>query len=147
MDSIEPRPDLVHAACYSCGTKNNLKRCQGCLAVQYCGQDHQAQDRARHKKACNLVKYQRRKLAGLTIPLESTDMQRDYRRKKVVRLLLAEALMSIDILRAYEEAVSLHEEILRWDVPDKLRVYESYKTALVRLGRDQDWLGGGALGG
>ncbi|KAM6513439.1 hypothetical protein FALCPG4_015860 [Fusarium falciforme] len=48
--SLQPR------ACEVCHQREDLLRCSGCQAVYYCGRDHQASDRPRHKKACSATK-------------------------------------------------------------------------------------------
>lgn len=47
---------LSPAICEVCDHSENLRRCSGCLAVSYCGRDHQVQHRPSHKGMCQPVK-------------------------------------------------------------------------------------------
>ncbi|KAK7509640.1 uncharacterized protein IWZ02DRAFT_154705 [Phyllosticta citriasiana] len=52
----------LKSECGVCSTPDNLLRCGGCKVVFYCGREHQADDRPRHKRPCSEISKNRQKL-------------------------------------------------------------------------------------
>ncbi|KAH7304688.1 hypothetical protein B0I35DRAFT_444750 [Stachybotrys elegans] len=142
--------------CFVCNKREGTLRCSGCRVINYCGRQHQASHRPRHKAACQSIKKTREKLESETAILQAfpgdvftpSDLfntgvglfwgiteTRDYMR---ARFAAAEALIHAATPVAVGEALAHFTDMLRLCRSDNLGVRDIIPNLLLRLGREQE---------
>ncbi|KAI9695367.1 MAG: hypothetical protein M1820_008662 [Bogoriella megaspora] len=141
--------------CSVCGLEEGLSRCTACGVMLYCGRDHQAAHRHKHKKTCNIIKKARANLHGKEQSLRvypedektpaglfdnavgrfwEVKAVRNYMR---ARYYLVRALLKIDTLDAVDVALAHAMEMLRLCRRDHLGVRKLIPPLYLRLGKYQ----------
>jgi ribonuclease HI len=133
-----------------------LRPCGGCGVVSYCGPEHQAAHRAKHKQICNAVKKTREALEREETRLKSNPsrvIENVFKKGAVVsefrslpsapdymrtRLRAADALLKACTTPAVEQALDHFTDMIRLDRMDDLRVRDFIPGLLLRLGREQE---------
>ena len=144
------------SSCPICSCNDNLRRCQGCKVVSYCGRDHQILDRGDHKRVCNSIKKTRE-----TLDLEEQKLRahpgdlmtpanvfeegegrfwgilatRPYMQS---RFALVEALLKVKTPDAVDTAFQHLMDMLRLCRGDNMGVRDLVPALFLRLGKDQE---------
>lgn len=143
-------------SCPICRRSDNLRRCQRCKVVSYCGRDHQVSDWDDHKRVCNAIKK-----AQNTLDLEEQRLRahpgdfmtpanvfeegqgrfwgiletRTYMRS---RYALVEALLKVKTTIAVEAAFQHLMDMLRLCRGDNMGVRDLVPALFLRLGKEQE---------
>ncbi|CAG9944815.1 unnamed protein product [Clonostachys rosea f. rosea IK726] len=159
--SVWPRlGPTAPSQCAVCFDKSGLLLCGGCKVVHYCGTEHQAAHRSKHKVSCNTIKNTRERLEHEKSKLQDrTDSAfeaqpssenvfqtgvghfwgivetRDYMR---ARFAAANALLQVDTKRAVENALEHFNEMIRLCRHDNQGVRDIIPHAQLRLGQEQE---------
>jgi hypothetical protein len=144
------------SSCPICSRNDNLRRCQGCKAVSYCGRDHQVSDRDDHRRACNSIKKAREALdleeqrlrahpGDFMTPANVFEEgkghfwgileTRTYMRN---RYALVEALLKVKTPDAVAAAFQHLMDMLRLCRGDNMGVRDLVPALFLRLGKDQE---------
>jgi hypothetical protein len=142
--------------CPICSRNDNLRRCQGCKVVSYCGRDHQVSDRGDHKRVCNSIKKAREALdleeqklrahpGDFATPANVFEQgvghfwgileTRAYMRS---RFALVEALLKVKTPDAVDAALQHLMDMLRLCRGDNMGVRDLVPALFLRLGKDQE---------
>ena len=146
---------VLGTGCPVCASQDNLKRCQGCKVVSYCGRVHQASDRESHKKDCNRIKKKQAALSAEEQRLRAFPGDfmtpanvfeegeghfwgiletRTYMR---LRYALIEALLKVNTRDAVQAALDHALDMLRLCRTDNIGVRDRVPALYLRLGMDQ----------
>jgi hypothetical protein len=144
------------SSCPICSSNDNLRRCQGCKVVSYCGRDHQVSDRNAHKRTCNSIKKTREALdleerrlrahpGDFMTPANVFEEgeghfwgileTRTYMRR---RYALVEALLKVKTPDAVDAAFQHLMDMLRLCRGDNMGVRDLVPALFLRLGKDQE---------
>ena len=144
------------SSCPICSRNDNLRRCQGCRVVSYCGRDHQISDRNDHKRACNSIKKAREALdleeqrlrahpGDFMMPANVFEEgvghfwgifeTRTYMRN---RYALVEALLKVKTPEAVEAAFQHLMDMLRLCRGDNMGIRDLVPALFLRLRKDQE---------
>jgi hypothetical protein len=144
------------SSCPICSSNDNLRRCQGCKVVSYCGRDHQVLDRGDHKHVCNSIKKSREALdfeeqklrahpGDLMTPANVFENgvghfwgileTRPYMRS---RFALVEAILKVKTPDAVDTALQHLMDMLRLCRGDNMGVRDLVPALFLRLGKDQE---------
>ncbi|KAK5652046.1 hypothetical protein OQA88_10949 [Cercophora sp. LCS_1] len=135
-----------------CRARSNLLKCGACKIALYCGQDHQHQDRPRHKTPCKILKEAREALVKQQNTLaEQPDSPLDdpecighfwsvpgTRSFMQTRFGVTQTLLAVRTGEAVDPALDLALKILRLCRGDNQGIQTYVPAMYVGLGRDQE---------
>lgn len=154
MASTQKVETLV-SRCPICQTTTKLVQCSACLVMPYCGKDHQAAHRERHKKECTRIRKCRKVVADEEQKLRehSGDMFMsanpfetgvghfwgilETRPCMKARFAFVEAIVKIDTRNAVQLALETLLDMLRLCRSDNMGVRDLVPALYIRLGLDQ----------
>lgn len=135
---------------------SDLRRCTGCLALSYCGHEHQTAHRPQHKSVCKKLKKVRAVVAKEehkvrhatetnNVPANAfaTHVGRFFnivstRPYMLVRFELAKRLLLLGTVDAVTEGLEHLRDLLRLSEDDDLGVRELVPGTMLRLDLDQE---------
>ncbi|RDW57053.1 zinc finger MYND domain-containing protein [Aspergillus mulundensis] len=142
--------------CGQCGKTENLMRCSGCKVMLYCGREHQAAHRNKHKSACKDVVKARNRCQLEEEKIRNTpndDLSwgnafetgpgrfwgiletRDYMR---ARFTLAEAVGIVGTKQGLQEKLDHYMDMLRLCRGDNMGIRSFVPAIMLRLNMDQE---------
>lgn len=129
--------------CAVCKTKKDIRRCQACKVVFYCGQEHQIMDRDAHKWPCIVIKKFHKNILSQTFPLDvglfHGDIDSVLKRCNIFRYdeALVKAYLDINTFTAVEKALNHSMDVLLAFRVQHMDWKYISPTLMLRLGRDQ----------
>jgi hypothetical protein len=136
--------------CPVCRSEEGLSRCTGCDVVFYCGRDHQASHRPKHKKACKQIVQTESKLdvefkALGAMPekhLENSvghfwDIPETRNYMRACHAYVG-ALLEVKNRTAVQTALDYLLDMLRLNRKDNMGVRDRIPALFIRLDQDQD---------
>lgn len=147
---------VLSSCCPICKTTKKLLRCQGCMVMPYCCQEHQIADRNNHKRVCNDVKKSKKNLDKEERELRAAPPDfmmpanvfeesvghfwgiygtRPYMR---ARYALVDKLLKIKTFDAVATAFDHIMDMIRLCRSDNMGLRDIVPAIFIRLGKDQE---------
>lgn len=146
-----PESAPLRPCCAVCASSQNLSKCGGCKAVQYCGGDHQKEHWSSHKSDCSKVKKAQRQIEREIQQMRDDEPHENYFETDVghfwdihetrpymrARFAHIEAILKIKSYAAAKAGLENLMDLLRLCRGDNMGVRSLVPAQLLRVGQEQ----------